>query len=116
MGIRKEEYTVIGFKFNPAEINKLSTGNKSFIELLDEYGKIDSKEHWLIYDGMSGNYLMFGLITQLSDGWDDGNMDILEFSKIDQLQIYTITTKFNELFPDNVIFKEIKNYYVPHLV
>lgn len=115
MGVRKEEYNVIGVKFNQEEYLKLNTGDKSLQDILEEYSERESKERYIIYDGMSGEYLLFGIIEQLSDGWNGNIENIIEFNQPSVEQFTHIVTMYNKIFPDNVI-PMIKNYYVPHFV
>jgi hypothetical protein len=109
MSTRREEYLIIGCKFDEEFTNNVINDDH-----VDKY-MYPSKgsKQWILLDGMNGDYTFFGIITQLSDGDDMGSYDIIEFSPVTQDQINEISVKFKEVFP-GIEMPEIKMYFVPH--
>jgi len=111
MGVRKETYIVYGCKFDEGFTEKLFRREDwdTLYDMLE-----DTKgDRWLLSDGMSGQYTYFGIITKLSNGWDDDDYREIEFKAPTAKQKELIRTKFREHF-GNLVLPKITMYYVPH--
>ena len=115
MGVNREEYIVIGCKLGKKFTKKLWKRVDEDSELESQYNWNEKREKRAQYitDGMSGEYTFFGLIKQLSDGFDGENTDIIEFEEPTAEKKQQVEEKFKELFP-NEEMPPIKMYYLPH--
>ena len=115
MGVRKEEYIVIGCKlgrkFTKALFKKSDEDWEAFES--NSWNKKKPKQIGYIVDGMSGEYTFFGFIKQLSDGWEDMNTEIIVFEEPTDEKRKEVEEKFKEMFPDEEM-PPIKMYYLPH--
>lgn len=108
MSVRKEKYLVKGVKFGEDFTDFIFEEEDTYCDYFFRNGK-----GLLLPDGNAGFYTFFGIIEQISDGFNDWDENILEIDTITKEETDFIESKFKELFPNKEL-PEIKNYYVPH--
>lgn len=104
-----ESYLIYGLRFGE-EFTK-NYWEQDFYDELEWNNNKSNDEPFFITDGMNGNYTFFGLITELSNGFDEAEEKelIINYNKS------IIITRINELFPNIQIGEDdIKLYYLPH--
>ena len=113
MGVNREEYIVIGMKFDDKFTDRLwARPDQRAMDEKYSWEKEREKEIQYLSDWMSGDYTFFGYIQQISDG-DDENTTVTEINEPQGSMITAIQKKFIELFPDEEMV-EIKIYHVLH--
>lgn len=113
MSVTRQEYIVIGMKFDNKFTDRLwARPDADDMNEKYEWEKDREKEIQYLTDGMSGDYTFFGYIQQLSDGYDE-NSTVTEINQPQSGMVTAIQKKFIELFPDEQM-AEIKIYHVPH--
>lgn len=107
MGVTRQEYLIVGCKFEDKEFIK------QYWDMEDLRDELEFNDNpWILSDGMNGDYMFFGKIEELTNGYDE-NYTITQFNKIMDHEHEEIKLKFQEVFPD-VEMPEICTYHVPH--
>lgn len=115
MGVNREEYIIIGCKFDRDFTQRLfDREDYDDFNSEHEWSKGDEKKIKILSDGMSGDYTFLGYILQIGDGYDE-NADSIEFKPVTKKQEEKILEKFTELFPqESRSLAQVKMYYTPH--
>jgi len=110
MSVRKETYIIYGVKFGEEFTEEF--WEMPFSDEMQWNEEKEKDKPFFITDGMSGEYTYFGFITQLNNGFDDDETEVVINSNLD---FSKIRNKFFELYPTK-IFPEPMLYYLPHYV
>lgn len=103
MGVDRTDYIVFGFKMNPAlfKSKKIDIWDNKYLPFMEGHPGITDT---IVYDGMSGEYLVFGKLINRAEEHEGVNFTTISYKDFfDDEETKRVTEKFIELFGKEIL-------------